>query len=72
MAEKKKWLGSQTKCDICRRNLKDFTHFYDARMIMTGQWALMCEKCFQDHTNGRLGTGLGQQYDSLTREKTAG
>lgn len=66
-----KWLGSQTKCDICNEDLNAFEYFYDARTL-TGQWALLCETCWQEFTFQKLGTGFGQKYNSTTKEKVEG
>lgn len=42
-------------CDICG----DTAH-YDAR-LKAGPWAYVCQKCFEQYSTGRLGTGYGQR-----------
>lgn len=66
----KKWMGSQTKCDLCRQDLNEHPTFYDAR-TETGPWGLLCLECFQLYGVG-LGAGMGQEYDSTTKEKLRG
>lgn len=69
---KKKWLGTwPANCDLCKEDLRRFKEFYDARIIGSTTWAIMCPKCFNNLGVG-LGTGLGQQYDSKTLEKING
>jgi hypothetical protein len=62
-------IDGQSKCDICQQPLLRFARFYDAS-TMRG-WGWLCVPCFHDHGMG-LGTGVGQEYDSKTMEKTAG
>ena len=64
----KRWLGTQTHCELCNSPLDIHPHFYDARLL-SGQWAL---DCFDDNTRGILGAGFAQQYDSTTKIKTGG
>ena len=54
------WQG-RPKCDVCRKNLESSQFIYDAKTIF-GPWALMCEDCFKEQTNGKLGLGIGQKY----------
>ena len=63
MAEKniKKWSGKRDFCDICHRDISD-KEFIDGR-ILTGQWALMCMRCYGALGNG-IGTVSGQQYNA--------
>jgi len=59
----KKWLGSETKCDICKKEFSEVGNvFYDAKTVM-GAWGLLCHKCFILHTDGTLGIGHGQEYE---------
>jgi len=67
----KKWLGSNTTCDICKTPFITYPYFYDIKLT-TGQWALCCEDCAAAYSWHRLGTGWGQQYDSHTKEKVRG
>jgi len=65
-----KWLAPVGKCDLCGTDLLREKKFYDAN-IRGGCWGLICKDCFQ--MNGcKLGTGLGQEFDSKTRVKTRG
>lgn len=63
-----KWLSEVGKCDICKSEMGEF--FYDFATVM-GPWALGCEACFRKYGRG-LGTGLGQKYNTETREKVDG
>ena len=65
-----KALNPPKQCDICRKDLKSGAAFYDGR-IMRGTWAWMCQECWQWYGTG-LGTGFGQEYDSVTNEKLRG
>lgn len=49
-------------CDICAAEIVDA--FYDFR-TSNGRWANGCPACFKSH-RGRVGTGLGQRYESRT------
>lgn len=68
---KKKWLGNQENCDICKDSLSRFDTFYDARINGKHTWALMCLECFEYYGAG-IGQGFGQEYDSVTKEKLRG
>jgi len=70
----KKWLGNETICDICSGDLRKGQHFYDAVMkTPVRTWALVCEGCYITYRQYKtLGTGKGQQYDSITNLKTDG
>lgn len=48
-------------CDFCDRTAR-----YDGKTIM-GPWANMCQKHWDKHGVGRLGTGYGQRL--LLRKK---
>lgn len=50
------------ECDLCDQ--KDLNVLYDARMLVTGQWAFCCEDCFMDQCVG-LGIGKGQKYKEV-------
>ena len=65
-----KAINPPENCDICKDCLKRFPTFYDGRTVH-GPWAWMCEECWHWHGTG-LGTGFGQQYDSVTNEKLWG
>jgi len=68
----KKWYGTwPAQCDLCARPLETFPTFYDARLADDPRWGLFCADCWQRYGAG-LGTGLGQEYDSLSREKLRG
>ena len=67
----KRWLGKQTHCELCNTPLNIYPRFYDARLL-TGQWAIACQDCFDDCTRGIIGPGRAQQYDSTTNLKTGG
>lgn len=59
-------------CQVCGDAFSETTAqvVYDARTY-TGQWAFLCEECFQDLCSG-LGVGRGQKYDINTRENIEG
>ena len=65
----KAMVDEDAKCDICERPLRRCEHFYDAATSMG--WGWLCRTCFLAYGRG-LGTGLGQEYDSETLEKTRG
>lgn len=66
-----KWLGTvSSKCDFCNNDMKDEKFFYDFKSNF-GPWGLGCEKCFKLHGCG-LGTGKGQKFNMVTREKVEG
>lgn len=68
---RKQWSGTwPTKCDLCKKDLKQEDKFFDARTWF-GPWALMCVVCFASEGVG-LGLGKGQMYDSKTLEKIGG
>lgn len=64
-----KWLGDITSCDLCGKSLFDFKVFYDAKIH--GGWGIICPECFKKY-NGKVGLGLGQEYDVETRKKLRG
>jgi len=53
----------QAGCQVCQDKFEETAAkvIYDARTY-TGQWAFLCEECFQEFCSG-LGTGRGQKYD---------
>ena len=65
-----KWLSPADECDLCGLPLEDYDHFVDGKTTM-GPWALMCPLCHASYGKG-IGTGLGQKYDSKTKEKIEG
>lgn len=71
MEKVKKWIGSAPICDICGEYTADGT-FVDGK-TWHGLWAIMCETngCFHRHGMG-IGPGLGQRYNTDTKEKVAG
>ena len=64
------WIGD-THCQVCHKRTEDDPYFYDAKTILQGRWATLCQTCF-DNIGIGLGTGLGQKYDSKTKEKVEG
>ena len=66
----KKWLGKVDKCELCGTDLNDLIYFVDGR-TKDGPWGLMCEICHGLYGVG-LGTGKGQKYDAVTKEKIDG
>jgi hypothetical protein len=74
MTEKKikRWLGNQTKCDLCHIPFSDIEWFADAFCRTLRQWALVCPECHAENTSGRFGTGVGQKYDAATKIKVEG
>jgi len=64
---KVKWLSPVGKCDFCGKDLNKGKFFYDFKSN-SGPWGLGCQECFELHGCG-LGTGLGQKYNAVTREK---
>lgn len=64
-----KWLSPLCYCDNCGRDLNSTRKFYDANI--KGHWGCFCSDCFVI-LNGKLGTGLGQEYNTKTREKLRG
>lgn len=70
MKSKRKWEGSKvTKCQICEGPIGSV--FYDFSIPWMGSWAIGCHGCFTK-LGGKLGTGAGQKYDSVTLEKLEG
>lgn len=61
------WQGD-TECNFCHTDVTKKKTFYDAKTVY-GSWALMCPNCYRTHGRGKLGAGLGQQYDGKTKEK---
>ena len=54
------WEGSMpSKCDICRRGIKQV--FIDGK-LRSGPWGILCPKCHSKCGVG-LGLGKGQQYE---------
>ncbi len=53
-------------CDVCHEKLgmAAGTLMYDAavRKVRGQPWACMCRSCFTDN-DGRLGIGVGQEYE---------
>lgn len=66
-----KWEGNQVLCDICKGRLRKYDTYIDGRINNTSHWALMCKDCWRQCGAG-LGTGYGQEYDSVTNEKIRG
>lgn len=64
----RRWLGKQTHCESCGRQLTDFPTFADCKSCY-GPWAIMCEPCYKAYGPRRFGIGLGQLYDSTTKER---
>jgi len=64
-----KWLAPLGNCDNCGAVLENTKTFYDA--CIGRRWGLFCPDCFR-YYNGKLGTGLGQEYNTKTREKLRG
>ena len=58
-------------CQLCGDDLRRFDNFYDGRQRDSTQWAWMCLECWQYYGSG-VGTGRGQEYDSITSEKVRG
>ncbi len=57
------WLGEiPEKCDLCKKEIKDF--FIDGRTghDLASPWGFMCEQCHQKIGLG-LGIGFGQKYE---------
>lgn len=64
MSSSIQWLSAVPKgCDLCG---KPFGEFFIDGKTTAGPWALMCEKCHQNHGYG-LGIGLGQKYRTRDR-----
>lgn len=58
------WVGQLTNCDWCSAPFsvaKAGDKMYDAKSLM-GPWGNFCARCFPTVTQGKLGTGLGQEY----------
>jgi hypothetical protein len=68
---KKKWLSPAEKCDICGAILHDTSEYFVDGKTIYGPWALMCPICHEDVGCG-LGCGLGQKYDTKTKELLEG
>lgn len=66
-----KWL-SDTSCDFCARDATTVGEFFVDGKTVYGPWALMCKECSAKVGPKVFGTGIGQAYDSKTREKVAG
>ena len=66
-----KWTGKQENCDICGERLDRFEMFYDGRLQNRSTWALMCTECWM-YCGAGVGTGFGQEYDSVSKVKIRG
>lgn len=53
------WIGPAVHCDICKNPFERV--MYDIK-TNSGPWGLLCTPCMKAHTNGQLGTGMGQRY----------
>ena len=65
-----KWIGKNPTCDFCERDLEKTMEFIDGKTSL-GPWALMCPHCYMINGVG-IGIGLGQRYDSTTKELIEG
>lgn len=63
--EVKRWLSNWDRCDICKEKIKGNSEWFVDGKTVFGPWALMCERCFEEHGVG-LGLGRGQKYDGKT------
>lgn len=56
------YITEKRTCDVheYEKGEPGVTASYDAK-TKTGQWANVCEQCFNTHTAGVLGTGKGQR-----------
>jgi hypothetical protein len=56
------YVASLPECDLHKYvdNVRGVPAKYDKR-TRTGQWGYVCEEHFQSDTDGRLGTGYGQE-----------
>ena len=66
----KKWYGKVGDCDLCGDPLELFPWFADAKSPR-GPWGLFCPYCCSE-MDITFGTGRGQKYDSITKEKMEG
>lgn len=56
------YITEKRTCDVheYEKGEPGVTASYDAK-TKTGQWANVCEQCFNTHTDRKLGTGHGQR-----------
>ena len=65
-------IDDNQKCDLCKGSLTFGDSFTDASVPrLGGSWAWLCEVCAVME-RVRYGTGLGQRYDSETKNKIEG
>ena len=59
----KYYAGSVSTCNWCSTPFAqgEGQKMYDAKSLM-GPWGNFCSACFKDFTQGKLGTGYGQEY----------
>lgn len=69
-AKKYAMVAEGAKCEVCQGSLFQGKVFYDAK-THSGQWGWLCRTCFLAYCKG-VGVGLGQEYDSKTKEKLRG
>jgi len=63
MKQPRKWEGN-LECDFCHKDVRrEGNLFYDAKTLITGQWALMCQPCYEVN-----GNRIGRIYNSETLE----
>jgi len=66
MAERKRWCGSRSECDICGADISvGKCEFFVDGKTKQGPWALMCPDCLMVHGVG-IGYGVGQMYDGMS------
>jgi hypothetical protein len=66
----KTWGGRRPQeCQACHGTLGSI--FYDCFVRQMGAWAIVCHACFRSH-NCKIGTGMGQKYNTKTLEKLGG
>jgi hypothetical protein len=65
------YVDDNAECQVCNGSLFAYDTFYDGSTRPAGQWAWMCRACWQGYGRG-VGLGVGQEYDSKTREKIRG
>lgn len=61
-------MNKPVKCDICDQQCH--STYVDGK-TKQGPWATMCPKCHLAWGVG-IGTGKGQRYSAISREKIAG
>jgi hypothetical protein len=57
------WIGA-VKCSLCGKREPEGI-IYGA--TITGEWAVMCERCYRTHGVG-LGAGRGRRYERQQRD----